>query len=238
MKIKEQHFTGFSAQTFDYLRNVRFNNSKEWFESNRKDYEEHLIEPFKALVKNLGDFMLSIDPHLEITPGVGKTISRIRRDTRFSKDKSLYRDSMWITFKRKGRDWKLDPCYFFEIMPGLYRFGMGFYSASKEAIGRLREIMDTDPGRFSKVLSLYSNQSLFTLEGEKYKKILDKTKSEEELNWYQRKDMYFMCKRTDVEKLFDGRALVDELKAGFTLMKPFYEFLWDIKNEGENKIIR
>lgn len=98
------------------------------FEANKYDYQEYLLKPFKQLVNDLGCFMLSIDPLLETTPAVDKTISRIYRDTRFSKDKTPYKSSMWFSFRRPGRDSKEDPVYFFEISGDRYCYGMGFFS--------------------------------------------------------------------------------------------------------------
>ena len=108
-------FEGFSKDSIVFLRELKKNNNKQWFESHKSDYEALLLAPLKNLVSDLGDFMLSIDNFFEVTPSVNKTISRIYRDTRFSHDKSPYKTSLWITFKRPQKDWKDAPAYFFEI---------------------------------------------------------------------------------------------------------------------------
>lgn len=231
-EINNSCFEGFSAKTFEFLMGLEINNSKIWFEENKSIYREYVVKPFQELVKALASHMLAIDPEFDIRADIGKTISRIYRDVRFSKDKSPYRSSVWITFKKMNRDWKLDPCFFFEITPSIYRYGMGFYTASKESIKRLRELIDEESNDFNELNSLYKSQNIFTLEGEKYKKVLDKSKSPEILEWYQRKNIYFMCTKKINEKLFDSE-LLDEIIRGFDIMKPFYEFLWKLKIEGE-----
>jgi len=125
-----RYFQGFSPKTLTFLQEVHRNNSKTWFEQNRDTYVRYVLDPLQALVTDLSEGMLSIDPLLETRPAVNKTISRIHRDTRFSKDKSLYRDCMWITFKRPSKEWKDAPAFFFELKPDGYRFGMGYYSPS------------------------------------------------------------------------------------------------------------
>jgi hypothetical protein len=65
-----------------------------------KDFTWLLVVMLVILVGALGEFMLSIDPWFEVTPAVDRTISRIYCDTRFAKDKSPYKTTMWITFKR------------------------------------------------------------------------------------------------------------------------------------------
>lgn len=129
--MKEYQFKGFSPEALHFLIDIRTNNSKAWYEEHKPDYRQLLLIPFQNLVSDLSGSMLNIDPQFITTPAVDKTISRIYRDTRFSKDKSLYRDSMWLTFKRPITDWKEVPAYFFEITPQNYRYGMGFYIAPK-----------------------------------------------------------------------------------------------------------
>ncbi|MBI5193759.1 MAG: DUF2461 domain-containing protein [Nitrospirae bacterium] len=226
-KIKST-FNGFSENTLDFLRNLEANNNKVWFEANKQDYQKYILEPLQNLVKDLGEFMLTIDPNFEIRPSVDKTISRIYRDTRFSKDKSPYKSTAWITFKRLRKDWMDAPAYFFEITSDSYRYGMGYYGASPDTMYKFREMIDKNPEEFLKTIAACMKQRLFTVEGEKYKKIFDEDKSEEIRNWYQRKNMYLVCNRKIDENLFN-RALIDDLISGFDLLAPFYNYLWRLK---------
>ena len=151
--LASDQFSGFSAETLGFLRGLETNNNKTWFEAHRSEYQEHLLRPFQLLVAGLSEPMLAIDPLFETRPQIDKTISRIYRDTRFSKDKSPFRARMWLTFKRPSRDWKTAPAYFFEISPDRYRYGMGFYSATKATMDRLRQMMDDQNREFLDVLS-------------------------------------------------------------------------------------
>ncbi len=138
--MKHEHpFTGFYKETFVFLRSLETNNNKKWFEQHKNDYHEFLLNPLKSLVSDLSGFMLTIDPFFEVSPAVNRTISRIYRDTRFTKDKSPYKTTSWIIFKRPKKDWKNSPAYFIELSPDSYRFGMGFYSASPNTMRLFRE---------------------------------------------------------------------------------------------------
>lgn len=225
---KEVSFNGFSQRTLDFLKNLRVNNNKAWFEAHRGEYQEYLLKPLQNLSADLTEFMLTIDPHFEIRPVVGKTISRIYRDTRFSKDKSPFRDTMWLTFKRPNNDWKDAPAYFFEISPESYRYGMGFYSVGKETMDRLREMIKNKSKEFIKVVSLYSKQKVFVVEGEKYKRILNGNIPEEFQDWYQMRNLYLVCNRRIDDSLF-SRKLLNDLISGFGLISPLYHFLWTLR---------
>jgi uncharacterized protein (TIGR02453 family) len=221
-------FQGFSPESLKFLGNIRQKNSKTWFEENKHHYHAYLLKPLQDLVLVLGEYMLTIDPFFETRPDVDKTISRIYRDTRFSKDKSLFKNNMWITFKRPSKDWKDAPCYYFEIFPDWYRYGMGFYSASRTTMDRFRESIDENPDEFLEVISFFKDQNLFQLEGEKYKRPIKNNHSPEIKQWYQWKSFYLACNREIDEVLFSPK-LVDELIFGFMMLKPLYQYLRNLK---------
>lgn len=217
-------FSGFYPESLQFLIDVRMNNSKEWFEANRKNYEKVLLKPFQSLVMDLGRDINAIDTLLDITPSVNKTISRIFRDTRFSKDKSLYRSTMWITFKRMQKEWRDSPTFFFEISPESYRYGMGFYSASSDSMDIFREMIDKNPKEFLDAISFYSGQKEFVVEGDRYKKLLNKDKPAEIQEWYNRKNLYIVRNCNSVQRLFE-KELVEDLIQGFNLISPVYHYL-------------
>ncbi len=222
-------FNGFCKETLDFLKNLAANNSKPWFEQHRSDYETHLMQPLRALVVELGGFMMSLDPYIETTPAVNKTISKIYRDTRFSKNKSLFKNNIWITFKRPAKDWKDAPAYFFELSPDWYRYGMGFYSATPETMRRFREAIDTKPKEFAKAIAFYDKQKAFTVEGEKYRKIFDPERPGKINLWYQKRNLYLVCNRKINQRLFK-RKIADDLAESFAMLGPLYHFLWEMKS--------
>ena len=71
------------------------------------------------------------------------------------------------------------------------------------------------------------------MEGEKYKRIIDKDKPEDIQNWYQRKNMYLVCNRKIDDSLYSSK-LVDDLKSGFNLIAPLYRYFQRIKLESYN----
>ena len=101
---------------------------------------------------------------------------------------------------------------------------MGFYDAAPAIMSKFREQIDENPKEFLKAISFFDKQKAFVLEGEKYKRIIDKNKPEKIQHWYQRKNMYLVCNRKIDDTLFSSK-LVDDLKYGFGLIAPFYTFL-------------
>ncbi|WP_458250669.1 DUF2461 domain-containing protein [Geobacter anodireducens] len=219
-------FHGFTPQTLDFLNALSVNNNREWFEAHRREYEKCLREPLKALVTELAGFMLSIDHDLVTLPG--RAVSRIHRDTRFSRDKSPYKTTMWITFKRPVVEWRDAPCYFFEITADSYRYGMGFYGASKETMDRLRGAIERRPIEFRQNVAFCGKQDCFVLEGEMYRRALRPDLPEDLQCWHQRKNVYLVCNKRPDKSLFT-RNLVDDLRRGFGMLAPFYDYLWKVR---------
>lgn len=172
-----QPFSGFSQQGLNFLQQVRIENDKAWFDGNRDIYDRELLAPFRALVEQLAPGMLAIDPQFETRPAIGKTLSRIHRDTRFSHDKSRYRSRMWLTFKRPSKDWKDAPVYFFELGPDMLRYGLGYYSANKPTMDLFRHTLRQRPRPFLEVAACC--RPPFELVGESYKRPLVKEQAAE-----------------------------------------------------------
>lgn len=217
-------YSPFSHDTITFFRDLEENNNKPWFEAHKEVYTSTVLKPAQSLVTELSGLMLEVDPLLEVFPAVGKTISRHYRDTRFSKDKSPFRSQIWITFKRPGKEWVNAPAFFFELTAASYRYGMGFYSASKETMDSIREGMDLNPKSFRQAISFYPKQQIFTLEGEVYKRRLNPDTADDLVEWYQRKNLYLVRNCGINDRLF-GYELVEDLSEGFGGLKEFYHFL-------------
>ena len=158
----------------------------------------------------------------ETSPAISKTISRIYRDTRFSKDKSLYRSNMWITFKRPGKEWQDAPGYFFEIAPDHYCYGMGLCAGTRETMDAFRAILETRPDAFRRIIAPLAE---FNVGGDQYKKTLNPAIPAELQPWYQRKSFNLLRTFPIEERLF-AADFPAHLTAEFRLLAPLYQFMW------------
>ncbi|TKI02808.1 DUF2461 domain-containing protein [Martelella alba] len=224
--MSETSFAGFTSTGLHFLRQNVEHNSKEWFESRRDVYNDHLLTPFRALVSTLAPTMLSIDDQFETRPAVGKTLSRLYRDTRFSNDKALFRNRMWLTFKRHAKEWTDAPVYFFELSPHFFQYGLGYYSASKATMDRFRHLMLREPHAFAEAAAC--RRPPFVLEGASYKRALVKNQDPALADWYNRKSFAVLTKDTAVDTLQDP-ALATRLQRAFVQLAPLYRFLLQVE---------
>src|SRR5689334_24421306 len=92
----------FTSTALDFFRNLARHNSKPWFEAHRADYEEHVVAPMRALIEELDVRLARFAP--EITGDPKRSMFRIYRDVRFSKDKSPYKTHAACWFRHNAAD--------------------------------------------------------------------------------------------------------------------------------------
>lgn len=215
----------FTKKTFDFLSENRIQNSKAWFDANRASYEEYVLAPLREVVDALAPAMLQLDGQLIVTPRVGPTISRIRRDTRFSNDKSLYRDVMWCVFLRDKKQWESQPGYVFEISPRGWRYGCGYYQADPKTMEGARKLILQGNRVFRAALDCYEAQDTFVLEGDCYKRSKFPDQPENLRAWLDRKSFWIVHNSVDWDLLCSDR-LVPALARDFKRVQPIYAFFW------------
>jgi len=212
----------FSPTTIDFLVENRLQNSKAWFEEHREQYKNHVLSPLCALTERLTPTLLDIDDKLICSPKVGGSVARIWRDARFSKDKSLFRDTMWCMFIRKKNVGL--PEFFFVMSPREFFWGCGYYSAGAASMESVRKLILGDNNDFATALAAYENQSEFRLEGDMYKRSRHPDAPENLRNWLDRKTICFIHHGTDFDLLYSD-ALAETIANGFKTIAPMYNFL-------------
>ena len=75
-------FNGFSKKTLPFLKAIKKNNNKEWFEAHRNEYEELILNPSRAFVSEMGEHLQALEPTINFSPKINKSLYRIYRDSR------------------------------------------------------------------------------------------------------------------------------------------------------------
>lgn len=214
----------FSQKTLEFLAENRIRNSRSWYQEHRKEYEELVLRPFVEFVQKLGPAMLKIDPLMVTEPKVDRTISRIYRDTRFSRDKSLYREVMWCVFCRDRKADPFAPGFALELSPDGFRYGCGYWQTPPKVMEAVRTLILAGDGRFLKAQKALSKQMVFEMEGDCYKRSRYPGQPAEIRNWLERRGVSYMHNSRDFDLLF-SEELPDRVAEGFGLLVPFYDFL-------------
>jgi uncharacterized protein (TIGR02453 family) len=78
-----QTFKGFPKEGLTFLSSIIINNSKEWLDDHREEYEKYIVAPNIAYVEEMGEHLQILVPNIHAIPKVNKSLFRIYRDARF-----------------------------------------------------------------------------------------------------------------------------------------------------------
>jgi uncharacterized protein (TIGR02453 family) len=136
----------FSDKSFKFLRALARNNSREWFNDHRDDYETHLKQPFQRLITDLQPDLLAISPHYRADPrGTGGSLFRIHRDTRFSNDKTPYKTWSGARFFHERSKTVPAPSFYLHVQPGGCFIGAGLWHPEPQTQRRIRDFLLDNP---------------------------------------------------------------------------------------------
>ncbi len=88
----------FRKNTFQFFRELGRNNHKPWMDENRERYRQCVVEPFRRFLEDLSPAVLQLDNNFDVCGKTGANFSRINRDIRFAKDKTIYKTQMYVKF--------------------------------------------------------------------------------------------------------------------------------------------
>lgn len=131
-----------------FLEDLRFNNNREWFNTNRKTYERARTA-FEELVKDVMSQFATVEDLGKTT--VKDCIFRINRDVRFSKDKSPYKTNFGALIGNGGRK-ATGRTYYINIEPGESFIAGGVYDPSPELLKRIRAEIAGNTKAFRKII--------------------------------------------------------------------------------------
>lgn len=148
---KEAHF---SPALFAFLRELKANNSRPWFQANKERYEREVREPMLCFIADFGLEARKISPYIVADPRkAGGSMFRIHRDTRFAKDKSPYKTSAAARFSHAdGRDVHA-PGFYLHMEPGQVFAGAGVWRPDATTLGRIRDAIVAEPEGWRRALS-------------------------------------------------------------------------------------
>ena len=226
-------FNGFCAESFLFLDALALNNTQDFFAANRGAYLAHVREPMLALGEEFAPIMRAIDANLDTRPQ--KAIARINRDTRFSKDKSPYRDHLWMTWKPAGQRAMEAPAFFVSIERDGVAFGMGMYAPKPALFRPIRQQMALRPSAFAEVIAPILASQWLELQGESYARPTAEAAGAppELLPWINMKNFYVMGQIPVDARVF-GRDMVDILRQAYQDCTPLYRYFLACLPQGDS----
>lgn len=152
----------FTPAALRFFRELAKNNKKEWFEAHRAEYEREVREPMRELIEEMNARFAKFAPEIGGDPK--RSMFRINRDTRFSKDKSPYKTHAACWFHHKGASGRVgseanegSAGFYFHLQPGgKSMVGAGLWMPPRPQLDKLREAISEDHvgfGRMARALT-------------------------------------------------------------------------------------
>jgi len=215
--------TGIPSSVFDFLHDIKENNNREWFSENKERYQKQhsIVVEFADELINKMQTVDSIE-----TPSGKKSIFRIYKDVRFSKDKAPYKINIGGSLTRATK--YLRGGYYFHIEPGNCFVGGGFWAPNPDDLKHIREQIAAAPQPLREILASKEFVTHFgELQGEKLKsapKGFDKNHPAIDLLNF--KQFLLMKSFTDEEVMNDN--YLESLFDTFKSMRPFFDYMSEI----------
>ncbi|MGB3363235.1 MAG: DUF2461 domain-containing protein [Thermodesulfobacteriota bacterium] len=171
--VDNNSFNGFTKSTFKFFKELENNNTREWFEENRGVFEKNVLEPAQEFVMQMGERLKVLSPKIVAIPKTDKSIFRIYRDVRFSKDKTPYKTHLGI-FLWEGPRKKLgNPGFYLQLDKSQILIAGGLYQLPSELTKSYRDAV-SDPKKgaeIRKILKKITKNPSYKLGGNHYKRI-------------------------------------------------------------------
>ncbi len=208
------------SSSFAFLNELKQNNNREWFAVHKDEYLQELghIEYFvELLLKELNTHDI-ID-----TPSAKKSLFRIYRDTRFSKDKTPYKTNYSGAFRRATKYRRGG--YYFHLEPGNSYIAGGFWAPNVPDLKRIREEIAFDAGPLRAIIESAQFVAEFeTLKGDQLKtapKGFDSAHPAIDLLRYKQ----FIISRKFTDEAVLSTDFATRVSATFKAMRPFFDYM-------------
>ena len=215
----------FSPALFKFLRELKKNNNREWFQANKTRYESDVRDPMLRFIADFATPLRGISRHFIADPRpTGGSLFRIYRDTRFSSDKSPYKTMTAAHFRHDGGGDVHAPGFYFHLEPGEVVAGAGIWHPDPETLKKIRDSIVEHSATWKRAVSGKVFKATCELWGEK---LMRPPKGYDPAHPFiedlKRKDFVAMASFTEADACKPG--FMDRVADVYSATAPFAAFL-------------
>ena len=215
-----------SASTIKFLKELKKNNNKPWFDKNRKRYEQAKAD-FAGFIQKV------IDQHGKKDPSIKALVAkdcmfRINRDVRFSKDKSPYKSNFGASINKGGKKGENSAGYYFHFEPGGSFTGGGIWMPMPDELRKVRQEIDYTFSAFKKIIAAKKFKVVYGDLSKHAEYTLSRVPKGYEADnpaaqYLKMKSYVAMVSLTDAD--LASKDLVKKTVAAFEALQPLIEFI-------------
>lgn len=142
----------FTPDLFEFLRQLKRHNDRDWFAKNKGRYQQVVVEPAMQFISGFAPHLAKISPHFLADPRPTRgSLFRIHRDTRFSSDKRPYKTHVGIHFSHAtGKDAHA-PVFYLHLQPDQCFAAAGVWHPDNPALTKIRSAIVWEPEQWDRV---------------------------------------------------------------------------------------
>ncbi len=164
-------FPGFPADTMRFLKELKQNNERDWFATQKDRYERVYVEPTLAFIDAIAPLVKKASPFLLAIPKkTGGSMIRIYRDTRFSPDPTPYKTHIGIQFRHEAGKNIHAPGIYVHIEPGNVFMGAGMWRPDRDPLLWVRERIANHPDLWKRTLNRKKFRETYQMTGDSLKR--------------------------------------------------------------------
>ena len=142
----------FSPEFFQFLRQLKRHNNRDWFANNKPRYEAIVRDPALLFIDAFAPHLHKLSPHFVADPRPSRgSLFRIYRDTRFSSDKTPYKTHIGIHFSHSSGKDAHAPVFYLHLEPEGCFAAAGIWHPDNYALTQLRSAIVAQPSEWEKV---------------------------------------------------------------------------------------
>ncbi len=216
-------FPGFPKEGIQFFRGLARNNNRDWFLARKSIFEEKVKQPMHELVSALNASLMGYAPEYVTDPA--KAVYRFYRDTRFSKDKSPYKQQIAASFRRRGLERHEGAGFYFSVSHKEVAVGGGVYMPMPETLLAIRNHMARHHDDFRRITESRTVRKLLgEVQGEQLSRPPKGFPKDHPAEDLLRMKQYLLYIELPADMASTSR-LFREIDSRFRAMAPFLEFL-------------
>lgn len=212
--------------TLKFLKDLKKNNNKPWFDSNRKRYDD-AKKDFELFIQQLIDTHGKKDKTISSLKAK-ECLFRINRDIRFSKDKTPYKTNFGASINKGGKKAFSTAGYYFHLEPGEAFVGGGIYQPMPEELKKVRQEIDYNFKEFKNIIGSKKFKSVYGDLDKSDEYLLSRVPKGYEAdnpaaNYLRLKSYIAFERLTDSD--LTSKTLVKKATDAFQTLQPFIDFV-------------
>lgn len=217
-------FEGFPREGIKFLNRLKRNNNRSWFEEHKGEYESFVKLPMQSLIAALKPHFEKFAPEFDVNPK--RSMFRVYRDVRFSKDKTPYKTHVAAHFVLRGKPKGVEGSgYYLHIEPGEVFLGGGIYMPDSDQLKKIRRVIADQSRRFLLIVEDRKFKRRFgKIEGEKLRRVPQGYEPDHPMAEWLKYKQFFVGSGWP-EARCHRRAFVNEIAKAFEDATPLVRFL-------------